>query len=400
MINLHNPFRSWESEHGKHNWFGLGSIAEGVAYGIANEFSWRHADKIPEAQANANAIVIKKQQESYDAISLQQRDIIKAALGMGEGNDNGYLDNINSILDGELFEDAYPDVAKAAAYIPVDACCVQGDTIECNITHTDRADDYVRYVNRLHEQNDLIHLLSMCPDFLVNMDIMNKAVQYLMRGILPTGDVIDILTDNAEAAALSGRIGSSRKTTARDLGISKLRVQAAGRREFREMTAWMNSAVSPIQRQHDITEMMINPGDRINLALTQAQLIQNSLQNKNNQLAQKEPFKLAKLQLRLQRIVTKLQTRMSEALLVNTYVPNAALTTPTGIGADPGQRLAGLGQAMSSIADGKLMGKIGDNIPPAMKSWYYGSPGTQSGAQPGFSQGSITGGHNASDRPF
>ena len=387
-MNLHSPFRPWESNYGKV----FGDAAAALIYAASSIESWKYAKDMPDRQAAANAIVIAKQQASYDAISLQQRDIIKAALGMGEGNDNGYLDNINSLLnESDVFEDAYPDVAKAAAYVPVDACCVQGDTIECNITHTDRADDYVRYVNRLHEQNDLIHLLSMCPDFLVNMDIMNKSVQYLMRGILPTGDVIDILTDNAEAAALSGRIGSSRKTTARDLGISKLRVQAAGRREFREMTAWMNSAVSPIQRQHDITEMMINPGDRINLALTQAQLIQNSLQNKNNQLAQKEPFKLAKLQLRLQRIVTKLQTRMSEALLVNTYVPNAALTTPTGIGADPGQRLLGLGQ---------LMGRIGDDIGPASKSWYFGKPGTQSGAQPGFSQGSITGGHNASDRPF
>jgi hypothetical protein len=100
---------------------------------------------------------------------------------------------------------------------------------------------------------------------------------------------------------------------------------------------------------------------------------------------------LAKLQVRLQRIITKLQTRTSKALLVNPHVPNYALTTPTGVGADPGQRLLGLGQ---------LMGRIGDSIGPASKNFYYGKPGTQDGAQAGYSQGTLTDGHNASDRPY
>lgn len=257
----------------------------------------------------------------------------------------------------------------------MDVCCVQGSAIECNISHTTRADEWVRQVNRLHEQNDLLHLLSMCPDFLVNLDIMNKSIQDLMRGILPVGDVVEVLNDNAELASLMGRIGSTRKTTARDLGISKLRSQAAGRREMREHGAWLNSSVSSQQRQLSIKDMMIAPQDRVNYALAQAQLIQNSLQNKNNALAQKEPYKLARIQMNLQRQITKLQSRSTRALLANTHVPNYALTMPSPVGPDPGMRSAGLAN---------LMGSIGSKIEPALKSWFYGAqPDAQDGGYGG-----------------
>lgn len=354
-----------------------GEAVSSALYVASNVYSWSEARKMPDRQAEANKKVLALQKQHYDAISKQQRDILNAAIDQ-------YLSSINTLLDGDDFENAFPDVPEASEYVPVDACCVQGSTIECNISHTNRANDYVSYVNRLHEQNDLVHVLAMDPRFLVTLDIQSKSVQDLTRGILPVGDVIEVLGDSAEQASLVGRIGSTRKTTARDLGISKLRAQAVGRKEFRETTAWANTAVSPMARQHDITEMMQTPAQRISLALHQAQLIQQSLQNKNNMLAQKAPHLMAELQSKIQRDITRLQQKASEALLVNTHVPNFAATIPA--------------PTMNNVSG--LVGSIGQSIQQAASSHFFGPPNqSQDGYLGGGTGNNSSGYRNASERP-
>lgn len=327
-----------------------GEAVSAALYVASNIYSWSEAKKMPKLQADANRRVLEMQKEHYDAISAQQRGILAAAI-------NEYLNNIDSLLNGFDFETAFPEIPEAAEYVPVDACCLQGSTIECNISHVDRADAYVRFVNRRHEQNDFLHAISGNPTFMVDLHIQSTSIQDLMRGRLPVGDVVEVLGDNAEMACLAGRIGNTRKTTARDLGISKLRAQAAGRREFRETTVWFNSAVSPMGRQADIREMMQKPQERIAIALQQAMLIQNSLQNRNNELAQKDPYLLAKLQTRIQRDITRLQAKSSEALLVNTNVPNYGLTVVP---------------KLNNISG--LVGSIGQAIKQANLSHFFGPP--------------------------
>jgi hypothetical protein len=332
----------------------MSSVGEGIAaalYVASNVYSWRQANAMPKRQAAANREVLALQKEHYDAITDEQRRILRGAIAE-------WMGDVEAILDNSVdFEEAYPEVPTAAEYVPVDACCEQLFTIECNIQHTDRADAYVRYVSRLHEQNDLEHALSFDKGFLVNLDMMFTSIQRMIRGQLPVGDVVEVLTDNAEQAALYGRVGNTRKTTARDLGISKLRMQAAGRREFREAISWVNSAVSPLQRLGDIRDMMQRPQERISLALAQAQLIQQSLQNKNNALAQKEPFLMAKLQTRLANYITKLQFKASEALLTNNFVPNYAATV-----------------VPKTDNTAMLLGGLGSAIQNAQTSWFYGGP--------------------------
>ena len=366
------------------NWDPFGLIGDAIvawAQWDSNKRSWEYANSIPGIQAKANIKVLERERDAQDAFinggtyKLENGEQSKKITGIRPLLQDAiadYLKFMDSMIksEGDLFDnfnEAFPDIPEAAEYVPVDVCCVQGSTVECNISHTARADTWVRNVNRLHEQNDLIHLLSMCPDFLVNLDILNKSVQELMRGILPVGDVVEVLNDNAEQAALYGRIGSTRKTTARDLGISKLRLQAAGRREMREHGTWLNNSVSPQQRQLSIKDMMIAPQDRINWALAQAQLIQNSLQNKNNMLAQKEPYKLARIQLRMQKNITELQQRSARALISNTSIPNYALTMPSPVGPDPGMKTAGLAN---------LVGSIGSKVEPALRNWFYGGWGS------------------------
>lgn len=343
----------------------------------SNVFSWKEARKMPELQADANNKVLERQKKYADSISKDQRSILQGAI-------RDYLKSIKALLRDRTFEKAFPDVPVAAEFVPVDACCMQASTIECNIEKVARADAYVSYVNRLHEQNDLIHALALDPRFLITLDIQSKSVNDLARGILPVGDVIEVLSDNAEQASLTGRIGSSRKTTARDLGISKLRAQAEGRKEFREATTWANSAVSPLQRQGDIRSMMQTPQERITLALHQSQLIQQSLQNKNNTLAQKEPYLMAELQTRIQTYITELQAMSSKALLVNSHIPNFAAT---------------IAPKMDNISG--LVGSIGQAVQNANTSHFFGGwPKSQDGYRGQSSSSDVgEGSRRASDRP-
>ncbi len=358
------PFQRWESNYGKCFGGDVGGVVSAAAYVASNIFSWAEAKQMPDLQAEANKKVLDKQKADYDLIIKDQRTGLQEAINYF----NNQLDILDKV-DRDQFIEAFPDVPKAAEYIPVDACCVQAETIECNIGKVDRSNTYVSYVNRLHEQNDLLHCLAADPRFMVTLDIQSKSIQDLTRGILPVGDVVEVLNDTAEQASLMGRIGNTKRTTARDLGISKLRAQAAGREEFRKATAWANTVVSPQSRQHDIGEMMMTPQQRVELALHQAQLIQQSLQNKNNALAQKKPFKLALLQARMQKIITKLQSKSTKALLVNTHVPNYAATITPNL-TNYSQLVGGIGQAVQAAQQSHFFGG-----PPTSQTGYSGGYG-------------------------
>jgi hypothetical protein len=348
-----------------------GAIGSAAIFAASNIFSWGEALLVPGIQATANLLLMERQKDDYDDIVRDQRALVGIAV-------NNYITGVDSLLPD--IEAAYPDVPEVAEYVPIDACCMQRATIECNISTTGRADVYARQVNRLHEQNDVIRSIVFDPRFLENMDVTSLTISDLLRGRSPVGDVVEVLTDNAEQAALTGRIGNTRRTTARDLGLSKLRAQAAGRRELHDHQASINRDVSPISRQVDIREMMQTPAQRIALALTQAQLLQNSLQNVYTAAAQKDPYLMGQLRLKLDRLLLKLQHEANKATLVNQFVPNYAAILQPQI-----QRIA---QA------------IGDPIGAASNTGYFGDPAIQSG----FGQAGVTGGksgpyHAASDRP-
>lgn len=340
--------------------------AAAAVYAGSNVFSWAQALLVPGVQAAANILLMEQQKSDYEDIVATQRSFLDAAVSQ-------YISGIDALIP--LFDDAYPEVPQAAEYVPIDACCIQRATIECNIANTSRADVYARSVSRLHEQSDIVRAIVFDPRFLVNMDLVSVQISDLLRGRLPVGDIIEITGDNAELAAMTGRIGGTRRTTVRDLGLGKLRAQAMGRAEFQKHHEFIGRSISPLSRQTDIREMMQTPAQRIALALQQAQLIQNSLQNLYNQQAQKDPHLMAELQTKIQKVITKLQFQANKATLVNTYVPNySAILQPM----------------VQSVAQA-----IGDPIGAAAGVGYYGPPPSQSG----FNQPGVTGGKSASDRP-
>ena len=359
-MKMCSPFKPWESNYGR--LFYDDTIAAGIesaTYAASNVVSWNYAKKMPKLQAEANERVIRLQKEHYDHITDVQRRKLNNAIG-------NYVSNVYSLLNGGQYEDAYSTVPVAAEYVPVDIGAEHNLTKDLTHLLVHSVSDHVNWVNRLHEQNDLQHALSMDPRFMVELDVQSQSILDLMRGVLSTGDVLEVIGDASEQAAMLGRIGNTRKVTARDLGVSQLRAKTAGRKEFREATAWANSSVSPISRQGNIWDRIDTVNQtitqRFQIAIQQSQIIQQSLQNKNNALAVKAPYKMAKLQAQVSLFITQLQSKMNEALLTNNFAPNYASTvTPS----------------LDNVAG--LVGAIGQPIAQAAGMHFFGKPGQQEG---------------------
>lgn len=289
--------------------------AAAVVYAGSNTFSWAQQLLVPGLQAAANILMLERQRDLYDDIASDQRALIDVSL-------SNYLSRVNAILPS--FADAYDDIPVAAEYVPVNPCQEQGCTIECNISHIARADVWAQCINRFHEQNDITRAVALDPRYVANIDMFSQSVQDLLRGKLGPSDVMEIMTDTAESACLQGRIGACGNLTNRNLGISRVRAQAAGRKAMQEQMSMLNRDVSPVSRQQNINDMMVTPQQRIGLALTQAQLIQNSLQNVNNQASRKAPHLMAELQVELDSIINRLKGEASKASMVNGFVPDYA----------------------------------------------------------------------------
>lgn len=345
-----SPVLTFSSKNLRNYGGDIGLAAAAAVQAASNVFSWAQALLLPAIQAEANLLLMDRQKSDYDKIAAVQRQFLTTAI-------NNYINGVESLLPS--FQDAYPDIPQAAEYTPVDPCCVQGDTIECNIRHIARADVYAGGVNRAHEQQAIVRAIAFDPRFLVNIDMVSMQISDLLRGVLPIGDAMEVLTDRAEQDALLGRVGSGgRKLTPRDLGLSKLRQQALGREEFRRHCTLVNG-VLVMNKPANIEDLMQTPSQRIALALTQAQLIQNSLQNLYNRNAQKAPYLMAQLETKLNRLIAKLQIEAAKGTIVNNFVPNyAAILAPM----------------VKSVASA-----IGESIPPASKNHFYGPPGSQDG---------------------
>lgn len=349
------PFQPWDREYGK-RFYGGGDIGLAAAAAIqaaSNAFSWTQALLVPGLQALANLELMARQKSDYQQIVTQQRQLLGTAV-------NNFTTAWSNMLNGQDFEEAYPDVPFAAEYTPIDACCIQGATIECNISHLPRAGVYVSASDELKRQEGFTTAIAFDPRFLENVDMVSLQISDMLRGKADVGDVVDIVSDAAEAGLMLGRVGGNRKKLTRDLGITRRGLQAEGRREFKAHHAMMTQVILPHGRRASLEDFMQTPAQRIALGLTQAQLIQSSLQNLYNRNAQKAPYKMAELQGKIQALLLKLQFEANKATLVNQFVPNyAAILQP---------QVRAVAQA------------IGDAIPSASKTHFYGNPGAQDGS--------------------
>ncbi len=288
-----------------------------AVYSVSNQFSWTKALLIPGIQAAANIGLLEYQKGKYEDIRRDQAALLDIAL-------NNYLSGVNAIVADPEFDAAYPDIPQAAEYVPVDPCQEAADTISCNISQTGAAYSWAAALSKLHYQNDLTRTVVLDPRWMMHLESYSISLRDLLRGRFQFPDLVSgISTVPSEEACLEARIKGCRALRPRNLGISKERMQAVGREEMRQQASLFEK-ISPMARQADIRSMMQTPAQRLALALTQAQLMQNSLQNYFNSQASKPPANLARINLKLEKAVNRLTLEASKASMTNTFVPNYA----------------------------------------------------------------------------
>jgi hypothetical protein len=306
---------------------------------------------VPALQAAATIIILDKQKDLYDDIAEKRIALIDQAVGT-------YVTGMNALVTTGLVGDAFGSVPDAAEYVPIDSREAIYAAINENLQNVPAAERHIAAVNRMNENNDIVRITAFAPEFLHLAHKNSSTLRDLMNGKLPIDEVINVLTDDAEQAALNGRIGNTARQNHRSLGITRLRMQALARREL-EQHVNIAQRVSPVQRQQSIQDMLGNPANRVALALTQAQLIQQSLQNANNADAAGDPTSLGQLQIQVQQLTARLAQEAQRGNLVNQFVPDfasilqpqiksiseALLGSGDRTGANTGGSSAGVGQS-------------------------------------------------------
>lgn len=289
------------------------TLAAGV-YTAATALSWARTMALPGIQAAAQIKLLERQDSMYRNLRSKQRKLLDTSL-------SNYYSRLEPIIAS--IRDAYPGVPKHARYVPVDPCQVAGYVADCNQTHMQRAAEWASCVASLNRQADLARIVFFDPKWVENVDLYAVTVGDLLRGRVPVDYRKPLLEDASEQEAFEARMGGLGYRTARSYGLSEGRMRSLGRDELVNELGLLES-VSPVGRAPDMRDLLQKPEQRIAFALTQAQLVQNSLQNVYNAEAQTNPGQLARINLRIERAINMLQFEASKANLMNSHVPNYA----------------------------------------------------------------------------
>lgn len=282
------------------------------------------------AQAIATKEVLDHQEKAYGRISDERIRLMNEAVNhfltavkiqMGQ--------KVGGVDHKDRFFEAFGSKPKHAAYEEVDTAALGKETAEDSLRAVPAGQRYVQASNRIMEQESLIRAIILDGRYLCVEEVTSCTIAQMLNGELPIGDVLEIIKDGAERAAMQGRIGNTHALTARDLGISRLRMKTAGMKYHFDHLQSLNANVHRVGDRVSISEFLQTPAQRLGFALAQAQLIQQSLQNKYNLDAAGDPTAMGKLQAKMQEAIMMLGTEAQRGNMINQFVPNyAALLAP------------------------------------------------------------------------
>lgn len=318
------------------------------------EYCWELAKKVVQAnrdecpdgcdpQASWIAVGVAVVGTTASAISANQK--AKAAKKAG---------NIKLPSAGE-FDDAYGDVPKAALYEPVDIDQEQLAALIGNRENLPAMNALMKDSNNMVTVDALRRASKLIPGYRQSMDAYGAATGDLLRGNLPYEDVLEVVRNRADLSNTLGVPGTAGSATLRDLGISRLDAIKTGGGMLQDMVN-IAERVSPRASYLVPRDLIVPPGARIETALLQQQLRQQSEQNFNNLAASGDPSERARLE-------AELGTIPSRAA--------AAAIDPTA------DTIGAIGSGLTGIAGG--MGGMGG-----------GSGGASSGAGAGWYSGTAT----------
>lgn len=297
-----------------------GSVAAATIYTAGrvatNAVAWAESLIAVGIQVAAMKWMLNKQKKSYDEISTKQIRYLEDAV-----------DQFMLMVNNELIPaipGAYPEVPKAAEYVPVDVDSMTFQTFMSDLNSTRQGHTMIEALNNSIRNNYRARLFLLSPTILDALTKEAAQIHSLLDGCAPNSDIMEVFTDVNDNALATGRIGNMAGMTAAALGITKLRLQAAGRDALHRHLQGLNANVSPISAEARLAEYFVKPENKIGFALQQGQLIQNSMQNLFNTMAQKPPARKAIITAKMQAAMAKLQLEANRGNLVNHYVPNYA----------------------------------------------------------------------------
>jgi hypothetical protein len=278
---------------------------------------------MPAAQAVATVSILKYQKGLYDDIANKRIEKIEEAVAKFEKS-------IEAQIKSGRFRDAFGTKPKAVLFKQVDTAALGKKSAEDSLNAVPAAQRYLNAANRIMEQDSIVRALMFDGRYVCVEDVVSCTISDLINGHLPVGDVLEIIKDNAERAAMNGRIGNTHDMTMLDLGISRLRAQTSGMNAHFAHLQSLNQNVHRVGDRVAISDFMQKPEQRLGLALAQAQLIQQSLQNEANIKAAGDPQSMALLQARIQEATMVLGMEGQKGNMINQFVPNyAALLAPS-----------------------------------------------------------------------
>lgn len=197
----------------------------------------------------------------------------------------------------ELVRRAAGTTPEAALYQPVDFQESQRQAILQNLANFQDAAALTRQTNNSITNDALKRIAALVPGYQSAVQRYGLAASDLLNGRLPFNDVTQILGDRSAFTSTVGIPGTAGPASLRDLGLSQLQGLQTGGSILKDMVQ-MAQTISPVERYATPQQMFVSPIDRIRGDLEQAQLIQQSEQNRNNLAAMGDPR--AQLQLGLQ----------------------------------------------------------------------------------------------------
>lgn len=297
-----------------------GSVAAATIYTAGrvttNALAWAESLVAVGIQVAAMKWMLDKQKKSYDEISTKQIRFLEDAV-----------DQFMLMVNNELIPaipDAFPDVPKAAEYVPVNVDDLTYQSFMTDLNATRPGYMMIEALNTSVRNNYRARLFLLSPTILDALAKEAAQVHQLLDGCLDNSDIMEVFCDVNDNALATGRIGNMAGMTAAALGATKLRMQAAGREALHRHLQGLNANVSPLTAEARLTEYFVKPENKVGFAIQQGQLIQNSLQNLFNTMAQKPPARRAIITAKMQAAMAKLQLEANRGNLVNHYVPNYA----------------------------------------------------------------------------
>lgn len=281
----------------------------------------------PTAQAIATIRILEKQNDLYEGISKKRIKEMDEAVTHFVKAINRQIHNPNN--DKRRFRDAFGEKPKVAKFVPVDTGAAGKNAAEDSLRAVPAAKRAIEASNRIMEQESLVRAMVLDGRYVCVEDVTSCTISDMINGHLPVSDVVEIVKDVAEQAAMLGRIGNTHDLTARHLGISRLRCKISGINIHFQHLQSLNQNVHRVGDRVAISDFLQTPAQRLGFALTQAQLIQQSLQNEYNMDAAGHPTDMGILQARMQQAIMVLGTEAQRGNMINQFVPNyAALLAP------------------------------------------------------------------------